>query len=190
MRVHRLVGQLRTDLRLGVHTQGGTVDDDVVFFHHLGGDRLILDGVRTLIATDEDGLQSQMLQTVVDGFRCTTRTQNERFLVPLLLEHGLYALRETDDVTVVAFQLDVLALVNHLNHVDGTNGSGFRRYAVEVGYHLLFIGDGDIQPFELRIGVQHLVEGLDGRNLKVFVHSIDAFVLETLVEIADRERVA
>ena len=145
MLVHVLVGQERALLCLRIHTYWRAIDDDVILLNHLGGDSLILDGTRSLVSTDEHRFQTQIAQPVVDGLRGTACTQNKGFLVPLLVEHGFYALRETYHVRVVAFQLDVITFMRDANDIDSTNGTGFRRHAVEERYDLFLVRYRHIQ---------------------------------------------
>ena len=128
-----------------------------------------------------------MVQSEVDSLRRTTRTEDECLLVPLLVEHRFNTLGETDDVAVETLQLDISTLVNDLDDVDGTNGSGLWCDAVEIGNDLLLVGDSHVESLKFGIGTQHFVERLDGRNLVVLIHSIDALILESLVEVADGE---
>ena len=188
--VHSLVRQQRTLLRLGIHTQRGAVDDDVILFHDFGRDTFVLDGSRTLVATDEDGFESQVAQSVVDGFRRSSCSQDECLLVPFIFEHGFYALCESDDIRVVALQLDILTLVDDSDDVDGSDGPCLWRYAVEERYHLLLVGYGNVEAFQFWVLTEHLGQDVDGGNLEILVDSVDVFIMKPLVEVADGERVS
>ena len=188
MLIHSLIGQQRALLRLRIHADGCAVDDDVILLDDFRRYRRILDGTRTLVAANEYRLKSKVAQSVVDGFRSTACAQYEGFLVPFLVEHGFYALREADDIRIKTFQLGVVTFVRDANHVDSTDGTGFWRYTIKEGDDLLFIRNGDIESTKIGVGVKNFRQCVDSGNLEILINSIDAFVLELLVEVADGER--
>ena len=107
-----------------------------------------------------------------------------------LLEQRFDALGESNDVAIEPLQLHVLTFSRDANHVDGSDSTCLRAYLVEIGDDLLLVGDGDVEPFQIGVGVEHLTQIFDVWNLEVDVASVDVLVLELLVEVADGERMA
>ena len=93
--VHRVIGQHRTGLGLGIHAHRGAVDDHIIFFDDIRGDALILYRVGALVSADKHGLKSKVMQPVVHGLRRSSCTEDKGFLMPFLVEHGFYTLRES-----------------------------------------------------------------------------------------------
>ena len=79
--------------------------------------------------------------------------------------------------------------MRHTDHIDGTDGSRLRRDGVEKGYHLLFVGDGDVETFQVGVFVENLGKYVNTCYLEVLILCVDPLVSELLVEVADGERV-
>ena len=105
--------------------------------------------------------------------------------MPFLLDHGLYALRKADDIGIKSFQDRLVLLVRHPDNVDGSDGPSLWRDGVEEGDDLLLIGDGDVQPSQFGILVEHLRQFVDAWNLEVLILGVDTFISKLLVEVAD-----
>ena len=110
--------------------------------------------------------------------------------MPFLVKHRFYALGETDDVAVIALQLDFLSFVCDTYDVDGTNGLSLRCNVVQELYYLLLIGNGDVEATQVRVYVKYLLQLVNAGNLEVLILGIDAFVSKLLVEEADRKRMS
>ena len=96
--------------------------------------------------------------------------------MPFLVDHGLDALGEADDIGVVALEQGLVPLVGDTDHVDSTNGPRLRTDAVEEGDDLLLVGDCHVQSSQVRILVQDLGKIVDIRDLEVLVTGIDALI--------------
>ena len=107
--------------------------------------------------------------------------------MPLLVEHRFDALRESDHVAIEAFQYGLVLLMGHSNDIHRTDSPGLRRERVEERYHLLLVGDGHIQSFQVGVLVQHFCENVDTGNLKVLILRIDSLIGKLLIEVADGE---
>ena len=104
-------------------------------------------------------------------------------------EQRFYAACKAYHVAVESFQQRLASFVRDTDHIHGPDGLGFRAQAVQIIHHLFLVGDGNVQPAQLRVGVDYLDETIYRRNLEIDVHSIDVLIVELLVEIADREGV-
>ena len=187
--VHSVIGNVGTFVSVRIHADGSTVDDHVILLHHLGSHLFITYGALFLAATHKESLQTQRLQTEIDGFRRAASTQYQRLLVAGL-QHGLYTLGETYHIAVEPLEDGLAVLVGDADDIDCTNGIGLRTNGIQIFDDLLFVGNGHIEPLQLRIGVENLGQRRDVGDFVVLVHGIDALVLEFLIEISYGERVS
>ena len=105
------------------------------------------------------------------------------------LQQGFDGLRKSDDVRVAAYQLDfAFGKADNLDNVDRTNLGGVLIQFVEVGYNLLFIGNGYIESTEIGVFFNHFHEVFDAGNLEVHIFGVDVLCFKFLVEVADGER--
>ena len=65
--------------------------------------------------------------------------------MPFFVEHGFYALCESDHIAVITLQDDLITIMDHLDHIDGTDGSGLRTHAVKEIDDFLLVGNGDVE---------------------------------------------
>ena len=98
-------------------------------------------------------------------------------------DERLYALGESDDITVVSLEDGFIAFVLYLHHVHRSDGISLRAYGIKIADYLLLVGDGYVETFQLGIGVEYLCKIPDGWYLEVDIFGIDALVLKLLVEV-------
>ena len=98
-------------------------------------------------------------------------------------QEWLNAAGESNDIAVVAFQLDVISFVFHLDDIDSSDGCSLGADEVEIADNLFLVGDRDIESFQLGCGVQDFCQVFDVWYLEVDVLGINSFVLKFLVEV-------
>ena len=103
----------------------------------------------------------------------------------VFLYHGLYALCESYQVRVIAFQKNPFFRSFNLNHIYSTNGPCFRTENIDIRYYFFLVWNSDVQPFEFRISLHYFHKVVNGWYLKVFVNSVNVLVSKLLVEVAD-----
>ena len=98
-------------------------------------------------------------------------------------DEGLYALGESDDITVVSLEDGFIAFVLYLHHVHRSDGICLRAYGIKIADYLLLVGDGNVETLQLGIGVENFGQVSDVGYLEIDVFGIDALVLKLLVEV-------
>ena len=97
-------------------------------------------------------------------------------------QQRLYALGESDDITVVAAQDNILAFMRYPDNIDSSNGTCLRTDIVEKADDLLFVRNGHVQSLELRVHIDDLREAVNARQLEVQILGINILILKFLIE--------
>ncbi len=106
----------------------------------------------------------------------------------LRVEQRAYRVGKADGVAVVALERQAaVGLAEYLHHIYRSDGLGLWVDGVEILYHLLLVGDGDVEACKVGIGGHHLGEHLDGGQLEVDISGVYLFRLKFAVEKILRE---
>ena len=103
------------------------------------------------------------------------------------LEHRFDTTGKPDDIAVEALEYRLRTFMTHADDIHRSDGRGLGRDVVQIAHHLLFVGDGDVEAFQMSISGKNLGQIFDLGNLEVDVFCVDAFIVELLVEVAYRE---
>ena len=128
-----LIGQVGTLVEVGRHTLRRTVYYHGVILKQFRSNLFVSYGVVLMITANQQGVEPQLMQSVVYSLTRSTSAQDERLLVKERLQEGLYATSETYYVAVESLEIGLTILFAcHPHHVYGTNGTSLRRHHIEV----------------------------------------------------------
>ena len=187
----KVVGNVGTGLRFGVHSQRGAVYYHLVAVHQFGGEVGVGKAAGSLGAADVDGVDAELAQAVDDGFRRAARAENECAGVDGGAEERTDGRGEANDVGVAAEEFGrAVSPGPDANNVDRPDGARLGREAGQEGHDGLLVGDGHVEAPEAREAEQ-VVDGLGSvGKFEVGVRGVDMLALELFGKVARRKAVA
>ena len=184
VRPQGLVGKVGTGVRVRVHAQRRTVDDEGIVADGVGRDVSVGELPRTGRTAHLFPTDAQAVQGHTHSLGGTPRTQHQS-LAMVRLEQGAQAVGEADDVAVEARQVEVTVLTRaarDAHHVDSPYLARRLIEFVQVGDDGLLVGNGTVQTTQVGMLAHDIDNHPAFGNLKVEVGSISAVLLKSLGE--------
>ena len=183
-----VVGQLRRRAGVGPHAQRRGVHYERGSAHYLRCEVVVVEASGRCRAAHGAGLHTHAAERGVDGQGCAAGAEHER-----AGRHGAPFKKVAEragkrgSIGVVASQRTV---GEHTHHIDGPHLDSRSIEAVQQRHHGLFVGDGDIETTQRRMGGKQGAEPAYIRELQIEIFRIDAVAGEFVGKIRLRERMA